>query len=182
MVLSVSSRKGGPLYAIGDCTFLRKVILVEIKFSQGFLSRVVMIRVFPGWDIIEGIEKACEELKITAGAITTCIGSLQRTAFFTVVPLENKVGAGYSTPITLEGPLELLSAQGTIGQDEKGNRFVHLHGAVSDRGGHAHGGHFIKGETPVLITCEIVINLIDEAKWLRIHDPELGMDVVSPSR
>jgi predicted DNA-binding protein with PD1-like motif len=150
-------------------------------FSEGKLSRVASIRVLPGSDIIESIEQACRNLGIQSGFISSCIGSLHKAAFFVLLPMENKIGAGYSTPITLEGPLEILSAQGTIGRDEKGNLSVHIHGAVSDQEGRVHGGHFLKGENVVLVTCEIMINAIDETQWVRIHDPGLDMDVFSPS-
>ena len=153
---------------------------MSTKFSEGRLSRVSLIRILPGADILESLEEACGHLNIKNGFISSCIGSLRRSSFFTVVPLENKMGAGYSTPIILDGPLELLSAQGTIGQDEKGNPFVHLHGLVGDQEGRIHGGHFIKGENPILITCEITISQVDGAGWLRAHDAEVDMDVFSP--
>jgi hypothetical protein len=150
-------------------------------FLEGKLSRVASIRVLPGSDIIESIEEACLSLGIQSGCISSCIGSLRKAAFFVLRPMDNKMGAGYSSPVTLNGPLEILSAQGTIGRDEKGNPSVHLHGAVSDQEGRVHGGHFLKGKNAVLVTCEIMINAIDETQWLRIHDPELDMDVFSPS-
>jgi predicted DNA-binding protein with PD1-like motif len=153
---------------------------LAILFSQGGLSRVSLIRILPGADIIESLEEACAHLSIKSGFISSCIGSLKSASFFTVVPLENKMGAGYSTPITLEGPLELLSAQGTIGQDEKANPFIHLHSLVVDQEGRVHGGHFIKGENPALITCEIMISQVDGAGWLRAHDQKVDMDVFSP--
>ena len=108
---------------------------MRITFSEGHISRVVMIRVLPGSDIIEGIEDVCKRLDIKAGAITCCIGSLQRASLLIAVPLENKIGAGYSNPIDFDGPLEFLAGQGTIGQEEEGDLFIHMHGVLSDKDG-----------------------------------------------
>jgi len=146
-------------------------------YSEGNLSKAAMIRVVPGSDVIEGMEEACRKLGIKAGAIISCIGSLQRASVMIAVPLNNKVGAGYSEPITLEGPLELLSGQGTIGQDEQGEVAVHMHAVMSDKEGQLHGGHMVKGHNPVLITCEIMLAKIEGIKILRGYDPEADMQV-----
>lgn len=146
-------------------------------YSEGNLSKAAMIRVIPGSDVIEGIEDACRKLRIKAGAIISCIGSLQRASVMIAIPLHNKVGAGYSEPITLEGPLELLSGQGTIGQDEQGEVAVHLHAVMSDKEGHLYGGHLVKGHNPVLITCEMLLAEIEGIKIQKGYDPETDMQV-----
>ena len=148
-----------------------------ITFSEGHLSRVVMIRVLPGSDIIEGIEEVCHNLDIKSGSITSCIGSLQRASFLIAVPMNSKIGAGYSDPKVLEGPLELLSGQGSIGQEEGGEIFIHLHGVISDKNGNVQGGHFIRGENPVLITCEVALIQVEGIHMIRAYDPEVDMKV-----
>jgi predicted DNA-binding protein with PD1-like motif len=151
----------------------------KIKLLEGTLSsRAAIIRVLPGSDVIEGIEEACQKLGIKAGAIISCIGSLQRASVMIAVPLNNKVGTGYSEPIKLEGPLELLSGQGTIGQDKEGEIItVHMHGVVSDKEGRLHGGHLVKGENPVLITCEVMLARIEGIPIVRGYDPEVDMQL-----
>ncbi len=151
-------------------------------FSEGKLNKLVMIRVLPGSDIIEGIEETCQVHDIKCGAICSCIGSLQKASFLIAVPLKNKVGAGYSTPIDINGPLELLSAQGTIGREQNGGLFIHMHGLLSDQDGSVHGGHLIKGKNPVLITCEIMISQVEGVDMLRTYDPDVDMEVFIPSR
>jgi len=103
-----------------------------------------MIRLHPGKDLIEGIAEVCMTQGLNSGVITSCIGSLQRASFFTVATLPNKIGAGYGDPIAMNGPLELVSAQGTIGLDGEANLLIHLHGAIADGRGHLYGGHLIK--------------------------------------
>jgi len=154
---------------------------MSVKYAAGNLSKVVMLRILPGSDIIEGIEDTCRDLQINSGAITCCIGSLQRASFLIAVPLNNKIGAGYSEPKTVDGPLEFLSAQGMIGEEEDGGIFVHLHGVLSDRDGEVCGGHLIKGENPVLITCEIMISAVEGVRMKRRYDPETEMKLLTPS-
>ena len=127
-----------------------------ITFSEGHLSRVIMIRVLPGSDMIEGIEAVCKRLDI-------------------------KTGAGYSNPMDFDGPLEFLAGQGTIGQEEKGDLFIHMHGVLSDKDGNVHGGHLIKGKNPVLLTCEIMISHVEDVRMIRTYDPEIAMKVLVPS-
>jgi len=152
-----------------------------VKYSAGNLSKVVMLRVLPGSDIIEGIEETCRDLHINGGAITCCIGSLQRASFLIAVPLNNKIGAGYSEPKTVDGPLEFLSAQGMIGEEKDGGLFVHLHGILSDKNGDVCGGHLIRGGNPVLITCEIMISTVEGIRMKRRYDPETEMKLLIPS-
>ena len=154
---------------------------MRVEFSTGLLSQVIMIRLLPGTDIIEGVQRVCENLDIEAGAIGCCIGSLQRASFLVAVPSKNKIGAGYSQPRRIEGPLELLSAQGSIGQEKTGDLFIHLHAIVSDAHGNLFGGHVVKGKNPVLITCEMMIGRVEGVRMIPTYDPEIDMKVLMPS-
>jgi hypothetical protein len=154
---------------------------VRVEISTGLLSKVIMVRVLPGSDIVEGIHRVSEKLDIETGAIAACIGSLQSAAFLVAVPLKNKIGAGYSEPRHIKGPLELLSAQGTIGQETGGDRFIHLHAVLSDARGNVFGGHLVRGGNPVLITCEVTIGQLENVRMVRRYDPEVDMKVLMPS-
>lgn len=156
--------------------------MVRVTSAQGTLSKLVMARLHPGTDVIEGIADTCRQHGIKSGSITTCIGSLQRASFFVVAPMDNPLGGGYSDPIALQGPVELISSQGTVGRDDAGNLFIHLHGALSDRTGHTHGGHLITGACPVLITCEVLISVFEGMEAAHRHDPEVEMKVLTPMR
>jgi uncharacterized protein len=150
--------------------------------AQGAIAKLVMARLHPGTDVIEGIAEVCRQHGVTSGSITTCIGSLQRASFFVVTSMDNKLGGGYSDPIALPGPVELISSQGTVGQDELGNPFIHLHGVLSDSAGRSHGGHLIAGACPVLITCEVLIGVFQGLNAVHRHDAEVEMKVLSPAR
>jgi len=137
-------------------------------------SRGAVIRVLPGFDIIEGIEEACRKIGIKCGAVVSCIGSLKEASLMIVALTDsNKVGAVYSEPIVVPGPLQLISAQGTIGQDEKGEVMIHLHGSFCNTDGRIYGGHLVRGKNRILISCETVITEVSDARVVRAYDSEV---------
>jgi len=152
---------------------------MSTTFRAGSLAKVLLARLQPGTDLIEGLTEACAAHGVKSGAVSSCIGSLQRASFFIVVPLANKMGGGYGDPIALEGPLELVSAQGTIGLDLEGNLLVHLHGALADGRGNLHGGHLLKGRCPVLITCEAMVTFCEEVRAVQKYDPETDLKLLT---
>ncbi len=132
-------------------------------------------------DLVTGIADACRRRGIRAGAIASCIASLRRASFFTVVPMDNKTGGGYSDPRHLTEPVEVVCGQGTIGEEQNGETCVHLHAAFSDSQGHAHGGHLIPGTCPVLITSEIVILPLEGIRLVRTFDADADMPLLKPA-
>ncbi len=59
---------------------------MAVQFVKGNSRNVVVIRLSPGTDILEGIQSVCEELDIVSGAVVSCIGSLRRASFMVAVP------------------------------------------------------------------------------------------------
>ena len=153
---------------------------MALTFTKGRLERAALARLAPGDDVIESIEEICRRMNFKCATITSCIGSLQRADIMIAVPLENKLGAGYSEPMTLEGPLELLCAQGSVGEDEKEGLFTHLHVSFSDREGRLWGGHLLKGKGPVLVTCEVMITELAGGRLRRQYDPAVELSILKP--
>jgi uncharacterized protein len=156
--------------------------MVDLRFipTEGKIGKIALVRILPGSDVLEGIEKVCRETGIHAGIVMSCVGTLQRASFLIVVPARNRVGAKYGDPLTIEGPLEFLGAQGTVGREENRDVYVHLHGLVSDKDGVVHGGHLVRGQCPVLITCEVAITQVEGVSLVRRMDPEIGWQVLCP--
>jgi predicted DNA-binding protein with PD1-like motif len=48
---------------------------------------------------------------------------------------------------------------------------------MRDKDGHLHGGHLVRGENPVLITCEVVLAQLQGIDIIRAHDPETNYTV-----
>jgi len=85
----------------------------------------------------------------------------------------------YGDPIELPGPIELISAHGSIFQSD-GKTALHLHGNFSDSSGKAFGGHVVAGGNPVLATLEAVIAEIEDVELIRQPDPETGRSLYTP--
>jgi predicted DNA-binding protein with PD1-like motif len=155
----------------------------RIMWAAGDTSRVILARILPGEDLIEGLEAACREAGVRQGIILCCFGSLRESTLRWVTPnSEVKLGAAYTEPCVVAGPIEFLSAQGTIvpiGPDEM---FTHMHGTVADRDGRVWGGHLVKGGNPVLATMEVAIGEIVGIRLARAHDEEVDLPeiVITP--
>lgn len=151
---------------------------VRYKASVGQLSRVVAGRLLPRTDLVEGIERICEDYGIKYAFVSCAIGSLQKATFMYVVPREEaKIGAGYSSPLEIPGPIEFLGGTGVVCEGEKGERLTHFHGTISDKLDRVYGGHFMKGKNPVLVTMDLVIVEIKGMRLFRKYDKET--DVVN---
>ena len=149
--------------------------------AEAEIRKAVFVRLSPGTDLISGIAAVCRQRGIHSACIASCIASLRRASFFVVVPKDNRLGGGYSEPVQIETPMELVSGQGSIGETVEGELFVHLHAALSDARGRAYGGHLIQGQCPVLITSEIVILPLDAVHLKCIYDPEVEMPILKPA-
>lgn len=151
---------------------------MKIGHAAGGIRGIVSFRLEPGCDVLEGIERVCREREISCAAVLSAIGSLRRARLFTAVPLPNKAGGGYGEPIAIPGPLELVCAQGTVGREEDGAPYLHVHAVVSDGSARSFGGHLIAGSAPVLVTCEVTLGVIAGIEALRSPDPAVEMKVL----
>ncbi|MDI9494745.1 MAG: DNA-binding protein [Bacillota bacterium] len=142
------------------------------------IKRIITGRIPPGVDLIRGIKEICREFKVKHGYIPMIIGSLENLTIIYAVPDETKkLNIKYSENTIIEGPLELLHAQGLIGEDENSDLSVHVHILVSDRYMRVFGGHLVEGGSKVAATAEIVIHEIKDTKYIRSFDEETGFNL-----
>jgi len=154
---------------------------IRYTAAQGELGKVVAARLLPGTDVIEGIEKICEDHGIKYAFVGCSIGSLQKATFLYLVPKpEAKVKAGYTPPFELPGPIEFLGGLGLVCEGVDGERLTHFHGTVSDKLDHVYGGHFVKGQNLVLVTMDLVIIEVKGVKLLRKYDEETELVNFAP--
>ncbi|MBX9685640.1 MAG: DNA-binding protein [Candidatus Obscuribacterales bacterium] len=121
---------------------------------------ILVKRLGPGKDIYSELKALVEEQKLGAAVVLSLVGSL-------------KVGslryAGQENASKLEGPLEIVSATGTLGLSG-----MHVHISVSDSNGRTTGGHLMPGNL-VYTTCEIVLHdFSKEWKFERVLDLSTG--------
>ncbi len=115
-------------------------------------GRVVNARFFCNDDLVTGMEDICREHKIEQGVIKGGLGSLFKSS------LEVMTDDGVPRLIKVEGfAVEILSMNGHIRVNREGGPDVELFGMVANNAGEVFAGRFVKGESPVCITIEVMI-------------------------
>lgn len=127
-------------------------------FASGRL-RTYALRLRPGQDLRQELEKFTKERKLQAGLIVTAVGSLTKAALRL---------ADQSETTQFEGKFEIVSLVGTLSPDGP-----HLHVSLSDKTGRTIGGHLVEGCT-VYTTVELVVGEIEGVRFTREQDAESG--------
>ncbi len=152
------------------------------QVAEGNIKRVFAFRLTPGMDVVEGIVSLCEKNGIKNGIILSALGSLDGARFYDPVELpDKKAKYGYSDPIILEGPIELLSLSGMICHGENDEILTHFHFSLSDQNGRGYGGHVIEGNK-VLITVDVVLSELEGINMGRKYDENLELEIFDPSQ
>ena len=147
----------------------------------GTFGKVVPVRLRTGTDLTGGLKEVCEENGIQQGAILVGIGSLRKLTYQVLVPRPgSKLGAGYTDPQVVPGPVEVLALQGVVFQSETSEMLLHIHGTFSDQHGKVYAGHVVAGENPILATLDAVIAEVADVTLVRRMDPEVGMGLFTP--
>ncbi|HVY61720.1 MAG TPA: PPC domain-containing DNA-binding protein [Planctomycetota bacterium] len=126
--------------------------------GPGANLRVHALRLRPGQDVFDELQRFAKARRIEAGVVLTCAGSVRRAAIRF---------ADRPAPAVLEGKREIVSLVGTV----SASAGCHLHVALADGAGATIGGHLASG-TLVYTTAEIAIGEIDDVTFERRPDPE----------
>ncbi len=117
-------------------------------YGVGSFGKIIPIRLKTHTDVTNGLKSLCEENGIKQGAVLLGIGSLRKLTYQVLAPKpEVKMGAGYTDPQELPGPIEIVDMHGIIFQSDEGETLLHLHGTFSDKEGAVFGGHMTAGAT-----------------------------------
>ena len=68
----------------------------------------------------------------------------------------------------------MLSGQGLIGEDDRGESRAHLHGVWSGPDMTLFGGHLVENENPVPATAEVSVQKLLEMEMKRHYDKVTG--------
>mgnify|MGYP005811906283 CR=1 FL=1 len=151
--------------------------------AKGRFGNVVPVRLRPGTDVMDGLKQVCAQYKIKHAALLMGIGSLRQLSFQVLVPKpETKLGAGYTEPMVVQGPVEILNLQGVIFQSEEGETLLHVHGTFADRAGKVYAGHVVTGANPILATLDAVIAEVVDVRLTRRTEPEVAMALFTPEQ
>lgn len=154
----------------------------QLSAAQGRLGRVVVVRLKPGDDLLDGMQAACEQYGLKNGVILSGIGSLNGVHYCNVEALpDKKCGYGYGQILYLDGPIEMTGASGVICTNDDGSINLHVHISMSDKYGNGHGGHLVQG-TKVLMTADIVLGEIEGVGMLRRFDSGMEVYLLSPQQ
>ncbi|MFX0113720.1 MAG: PPC domain-containing DNA-binding protein [Candidatus Hodarchaeota archaeon] len=153
---------------------------VRYQTTAGELGRVIIGRLLPGTDVIEGIEKICKDHDIKSAFISVSIGSLQKATFLLAMAKQGtKLGIAYSEPIEVPGPIEFLNGLGMVCEGEiKGKLETHIHATFSNEKKEVYGGHLVKGENPTLATIDLSIIEVKGIRLFREFDEETGFVLI----
>ena len=127
--------------------------------SHGSLMRVYALRLQPGDDLRQSLERHVSEQKMGAGFIVTAVGSLRRA----VLRL-----ADQAEPTILAQKFEIVSLAGTLSPGG-----VHLHISLADEHGATIGGHLLRG-CQVYTTVELVVGVAEGLTFFRELDSATG--------
>jgi predicted DNA-binding protein with PD1-like motif len=149
--------------------------------ASGTYGQVVPLRLRPGTDVMEGILEICRAHGIRQGAVLVGIGSLRQLSYQVLTPKpETKMGAGYTDPEVIPGPVEIVGLQGVLFQAETGETLLHLHGTFSDRNGKVYAGHVVAGANPVLATLDGLLTEVTGVRMIRRPEAEVGLGLFTP--
>jgi hypothetical protein len=119
------------------------------------------IRLRPGEDPKAALDALGISQGWEAAAVLTCAGSLTTA----VLRYANQDEA-----VTLTGHFEIVSLTGIFSRHGG-----HYHIAIADGEGRAYGAHLMDGSA-VYTTAEILLAVLDDARFLRSFDPATGYE------
>lgn len=154
----------------------------RVSSAEAGTAKTILARIAPGEDLFAALGEICARHGIRSGHIATMIGSLRSADVVCVTAdPENPERSVYLEPFRMEGRIELVTVDGIIGEDDRGNLSVHLHAVLAGSDMKPLAGHLAdRGENLVLATVETVINVFSGAMFLRSFDEETGFVLFRP--
>jgi predicted DNA-binding protein with PD1-like motif len=122
-------------------------------------TRTFPLRLRPGQDLRECLERLARVRGVRAGIVLSAVGSLEDP---------NIRFAGAERAVTLGGCFEIVSLAGTVCREG-----AHLHIAVADADGRVLGGHVAFG-CRIYTTAELVISELAAVAFARRFDAQTG--------
>ena len=115
-------------------------------------KKIHVFRVKPGQELLESIHNYCLKFSITSGIVIGIIGSLEKARLNFLKSLPGKYDS-----IDYDGPLEIVSAQGSVAIKD-GDIISHIHIQLSKENVSC-GGHL--ASATIFSTAEVTIGELD---------------------
>ena len=148
--------------------------------ANGTIKDVVIIQLQKDEDVMSSIKRVCEEKGIKNGVILSVAGSVNGAYYSNPIPDPTSLSEEHGSYIATYGPLEVLGACGEICHLDDGEVVVHMHMTLSDKDGHAFGGHVEKVGMRVLCTLNVVIGVLEGVDMGFIHDARIEKNILCP--
>lgn len=148
---------------------------MRFESQAGRVARSLILRIYPGEDLVSGIEEACKKHGIKYGIICSCIGSLESLYLQYYFEPKDPINApfGPERDLILEEPTVLISGQGLVCENENdGTIDVHLHAVMRDNKGKVYGSHMPKGGNIAQYTIDVAILEVADMRLLRVWEEE----------
>lgn len=125
--------------------------------------RMVVTRLREGQDLKQSIERLVATMNLSAATIISGVGGLKQATI-------RMAGAesGKQDIRTLQGPFEIVSLIGNLGQGR-----THLHISISNKDGSVIGGH-VKEGCIIHTTVELALAVEDKLIFTEQDDPNTG--------
>jgi len=136
-------------------------IIYEVKAVKMFMGKLAH-----GADLLEEITKICVDQDIYLGRVEA-LGAVKKAR----LGYYNQQNQEYHI-FDLDQTLEIINLTGNISIKD-GAPVVHAHVTLSDKDGHAYGGHLAPGT--IVFACEVAIQVLDGQKFERGFDQETGL-------
>jgi hypothetical protein len=153
---------------------------LKIKHSTGSIKNIHFLRIPTGEDLVSSIFALCEHAKINTAVLVSCVGSLKKATFqWSKYSPETLRKSVRTDPFILDGPIELLSAQGLVGIDTETQEPInHFHVTLCDQEGKTYGGHITMGGNIVHSTMDVVLLEIDKINLRTTYDPSVELKLI----
>jgi len=147
-----------------------------MKFSQGRIGRVFVVRLEDGDKLPEVLEEFARKNSLLRG-MCILVGGIRDGGKIVVGPKESEATPIIPLMFTLQGVHE-ISAVGTIFPDSDGQPRLHMHAALG-RKGKTHSGCIRPGIEVWKLGEIIMLEIIDNPAR-RAEDPKTGFAVLEP--
>ena len=149
------------------------------KAAKGHVAGAYVVRLFPGTDLVKGLEEFARAEGITHAVVVSVIGTLDQGAFRnprrdTTLPiLREYEGADQIDTVRFERPVEIVGGGGNL-LPKDGNVEAHLHLVVSQDGARTMAGHLFRGR--IWTQAEVVVLSLGGLQGVkRQYEAETGL-------
>ncbi|MGB1777244.1 MAG: PPC domain-containing DNA-binding protein [Candidatus Thalassarchaeaceae archaeon] len=162
--------RGGPSLSRGLPSIAENSTKVQVEKLEGLDSGQIamdhtrsgsdlFVRIDPGEEIHEALQRLADEVGFDAAAITSGIGRTRDNLYGFMD------GDGVYQRRLLKTPSELVSLSGNIARKQSGEAFTHIHCCWSDDDNVVHAGHMF--QSTVHVVAEVHIRVMEHAVMTR---------------